>query len=170
MRILVEIQALTHWSRDKRADISRRHFQLHFWMKMYLFPLGVHWSLSLRFEFTISQHWTSLYRKVTAIYDEWVKRMRKRDIYCRNEGIYMPTSSIKYSLHTHPTNTAKLDLYYWDVLNVYNPFKLLISDERLMLDSRIFHGSVNTWSSFVCHRSCLMLAFGDGMANDRPAT
>ena len=49
----------THWGRDKMATI----FQTTFWnafsrMKMYEFRLRFHWSLFLRVQLTIFQHWT----------------------------------------------------------------------------------------------------------------
>ena len=48
----------THWGRDEMAAI----FQTTFWnafsrKKMYEFRLQFHWSLFLRFELTIFQHW-----------------------------------------------------------------------------------------------------------------
>ena len=37
---------LTHWGRDKMADISQRTFSHEFsWMKIYSFPLKFHWNL-----------------------------------------------------------------------------------------------------------------------------
>ena len=48
---------LTHWGWDKIA-ISQTTFSNAFsWMKMYEFCLRFHWSLFLRFELTIFQHW-----------------------------------------------------------------------------------------------------------------
>ena len=52
------IPLLTHWGRDKMAAISQTTFQDAFsWMKMHEFRLRFHWSLFLRFELTIFQHW-----------------------------------------------------------------------------------------------------------------
>ena len=49
---------LTHWGRDKMAAIFQSTFWNAFsWMKMYEFCLRFHWSLLLRFELTIYQHW-----------------------------------------------------------------------------------------------------------------
>ena len=49
---------LTHWGRDKMAAIFQTTFSNAFsWMKMYEFRLRFHWSLFLRFQLTISQHW-----------------------------------------------------------------------------------------------------------------
>ena len=51
-------EELTHWGRDKTDAISQTPFSNTFsWMKMYEFRLRFHWSLSLRFELTIFQHW-----------------------------------------------------------------------------------------------------------------
>ena len=51
-------QLLTHWGRDKMDAISQTTFSKAFsWMKMKEFRLGFHWSLFLRFELTIFQHW-----------------------------------------------------------------------------------------------------------------
>ena len=50
--------SLTHWGRDKMAAISQTTFSGAFsWMKIYEFRLRFHWSLFLRFELTIFQHW-----------------------------------------------------------------------------------------------------------------
>ena len=52
------LKELTHWGRDKMAAISQTTFTNAFsWMKMYEFYLWFHWSLFLRFELTIFQHW-----------------------------------------------------------------------------------------------------------------
>ena len=49
---------LTHWGRNKMADIFQTTFSNAFsWMKMYEFRLRFHWNLFLRFELTIFQHW-----------------------------------------------------------------------------------------------------------------
>ena len=50
--------ALTHWGRDKMDAILQTAFSNAFsWMKTHKFRLRFHWSLFLRFELTISQHW-----------------------------------------------------------------------------------------------------------------
>ena len=50
--------SLTHWGRDKMAAIFQTTFPNEFcWMKMYVFQLRFHGSLSLGVELTISQHW-----------------------------------------------------------------------------------------------------------------
>ena len=49
---------LTHWGRDQIDAISQTTFSNAFLgMKMNEFRLGFHWSLFLRFELTIFQHW-----------------------------------------------------------------------------------------------------------------
>ena len=49
---------LTHWGRDKMDAISLTTFSSTFsWMKMFEFRLKFHWSLFLRVQLTISQHW-----------------------------------------------------------------------------------------------------------------
>ena len=49
---------LTHWGRDKMDAISQTTFSNAFsWMKMHEFRWRFHWSLFLRFELTIFQHW-----------------------------------------------------------------------------------------------------------------
>ena len=49
---------LTHWGRDQIDAISQTTFLNAFSrMKMNEFRLGFHWSLFLRFESTIFQHW-----------------------------------------------------------------------------------------------------------------
>ena len=49
---------LIHWGRDKMAAISQTMFSNAFcWMIMYEFHLKFHWSLFLRFQLTIFQHW-----------------------------------------------------------------------------------------------------------------
>ena len=49
---------LTHWGRDKMAAVSQTMISNAFsWMKMYEFHLKFHWSLFLRFQLTIFQHW-----------------------------------------------------------------------------------------------------------------
>ena len=50
--------ALTHWDRDQINAISQTTFWSAFsWMKMFEFRLKFHWSLFLRFQLTIFQHW-----------------------------------------------------------------------------------------------------------------
>ena len=48
---------LTHWGRDKMAIVSQTLSNAFSWMKMLEFRLGFHWSLFLRFQLTIIQHW-----------------------------------------------------------------------------------------------------------------
>ena len=49
---------LTHWGRDKMAAISQTTLSIAFpWMKMLEFRLNFHWSLFLRVQLTIFQHW-----------------------------------------------------------------------------------------------------------------
>ena len=48
---------ITHWGRDKMADISQTTFSNTFsWMKTYEFRLLFHWILFLRVKLTISYH------------------------------------------------------------------------------------------------------------------
>ena len=49
---------LTHWGRDKIAAVSQTTFSNAFsWMKMFEIRLRFHWSLFLRVQLTIFQHW-----------------------------------------------------------------------------------------------------------------
>ena len=49
---------LTHWGWDKMNAISQTTFWSAFsWMKMFDFRLKFHWSLFLRVQLTIFQHW-----------------------------------------------------------------------------------------------------------------
>ena len=49
---------LTHWGRDKMAVISQTILSNAFyWMKIFEFRLKFHWSLFLRVQSTIFQHW-----------------------------------------------------------------------------------------------------------------
>ena len=53
-----QASVLIHWGRDKMDAISQTTFSNAFsWMKMHEFRLRFHWSLFLRFELTIFQHW-----------------------------------------------------------------------------------------------------------------
>ena len=50
--------SLTHWGWEKMAAISQTTFSSAFsWMKMFEFRLKFHWSLFLRAQLSISQHW-----------------------------------------------------------------------------------------------------------------
>ena len=54
----LSFNVLTHWGRDKVGAISQTTFSSTFsWMKMFEFRLEFHWSLFLRVQFTIFQHW-----------------------------------------------------------------------------------------------------------------
>ena len=49
---------LTHWGRNKMDSISQTTFWSAFsWMKMFKFRITFHWSLFLRVQLTIIQHW-----------------------------------------------------------------------------------------------------------------
>ena len=49
---------LTHWGRDKMAAISQTTLSNAFsWMTMLEFRIKFHWSLFIRVQLTISQHW-----------------------------------------------------------------------------------------------------------------
>ena len=55
---LKNLNLLTHWGRDKMDAISQTTFSSAFyWMKMYELRLKIHWSLFLRVQLTIFQHW-----------------------------------------------------------------------------------------------------------------
>ena len=49
---------LTHWGRDKMDAISQTTFWIAFsWRKIFEFQFKFHWSLFLRVQLTIFQHW-----------------------------------------------------------------------------------------------------------------
>ena len=48
---------LTHWGRDKMDAISQTTFSNEFLIKMFKFPLKLHWSLFTRVQLTIFQQW-----------------------------------------------------------------------------------------------------------------
>ena len=53
-----QLYRLTHWGRDKMAAVSQTTLSNSFsWMKMLEFRLRFHWSLFLRVQLTIFQHW-----------------------------------------------------------------------------------------------------------------
>ena len=54
----LRISVLTHWGRDKMEAISQTAFWSAFsWMKMFAFRLKFHWSLFLKVQLKIFQHW-----------------------------------------------------------------------------------------------------------------
>ena len=54
----VQLSMLTHWGRDNMATIFQTTFSYAFsWMKMNDIRLKFHWSLYLRFQLPIFQHW-----------------------------------------------------------------------------------------------------------------
>ena len=54
----LNVLCLTHWGRDKMATVSQTTLSNAFsWMKMLEFRLRFHWSLFLRVQLTIIQHW-----------------------------------------------------------------------------------------------------------------
>ena len=56
--LLLMFDRLLHWGRDKMAAIFQTTFSNAFsWIKMYEFRLRFHWSLLLRVQLTIFQHW-----------------------------------------------------------------------------------------------------------------
>ena len=56
--VLIRRWMLTQWGRYKMVAIFRTTYSNAFsWMKMYEFRLRFHWSLFLRVQLTISQHW-----------------------------------------------------------------------------------------------------------------
>ena len=55
---ICECKYLTHWGRDKMNTISQTTLSSAFsWMKMFKFRLKFHWSLFLKVQLTIFQHW-----------------------------------------------------------------------------------------------------------------
>ena len=57
-RCYIRTASLTHWGRDKIATISQTTLSNAFsWMKMVEFRLKFHWSLFIRVQLTIFQHW-----------------------------------------------------------------------------------------------------------------
>ena len=57
--VIVALRELTHWGRDQMDAISQTTFWIVFsWMKMFEFRLKFHWSLFLRVQLTIFQHWS----------------------------------------------------------------------------------------------------------------
>ena len=53
-----EIDLLTHWGRGKMDAISQTTFSSAFsWIRIFEFRLKFHWSLFLRVQLTIFQHW-----------------------------------------------------------------------------------------------------------------
>ena len=58
LSLVHHINGLTHWGRDQIDAMSQTTFSNAFSrMKMNEFRIGFHWSLFLRFELTIFQHW-----------------------------------------------------------------------------------------------------------------
>ena len=59
---MVSFSILTHWGRDKMAAVSQTTLSNAFsWTKMLEFRLRFHWSLFLRVQLTIIQHWFRLW-------------------------------------------------------------------------------------------------------------
>ena len=57
-----QMTSLTHCGRDKMDAISQTTFSNAFsWMKMFEYRLKFHWSLFLRVQLTMSQHWFRLW-------------------------------------------------------------------------------------------------------------
>ena len=58
LAVLLPFKTLTHPPLDKMATISQMVFSDAFlWMKWFVFWLKFHWSLFLRVQLTITQHW-----------------------------------------------------------------------------------------------------------------
>ena len=56
----VDFNGLTHWGRDKIDAILQTTFWDAFsWMKSFVFWFKIHWSLFLRFQLRINQHWST---------------------------------------------------------------------------------------------------------------
>ena len=55
--IYLGLNGLTHWGRDKMDVISLTFSSAFPWMKRFEFRLKFHWSLFLRVQLTIFQHW-----------------------------------------------------------------------------------------------------------------
>ena len=54
----LKLSLLTHWGRDQKDAISQTTLSIAFsWMKMLEFRSNFHWSLFLRVQLTIFQHW-----------------------------------------------------------------------------------------------------------------
>ena len=51
------IHFLTHWGWDKMAAIFQTFLNAFLWMKIYELQLRFHWSLFLRVQLSIFQHW-----------------------------------------------------------------------------------------------------------------
>ena len=74
---LAPVVLLTHWGRYKMAAVSQTTLSNAFsWMRMLWFRLKFHWSLFLRFELTIFQHWFGLwlgaYQATSHYLNQWL--------------------------------------------------------------------------------------------------
>ena len=84
-------RSLIHWGQDKMADIFQTTFSNVFsWMKINVYELRLkfHWSLFLRVQITIFQHWfglsepmmVSLLTHICVTWPQWVNQ-------CHSEGL-----------------------------------------------------------------------------------
>ena len=65
--------SLTHWGRDKMEAISQTTLSNPFsWMKIFEFWLKFHWSLFLRFQLTVFQHWFRSLMHICITQPQWV--------------------------------------------------------------------------------------------------
>ena len=111
---------LTHWDRDRMADIFHTTFSNAFsWMKMHEFWLRFHWSLFLRVQLTIFQHW----------FREWLGAGQATS-HCLNQWvliywrIYAPLDLSELNGMNPGAETRSKLLFLWGYLWFYKGLKL----------------------------------------------
>ena len=97
--------SLTHWGRDKMDAISQTIFSSAFsGMEMFEFRLKFHWSLFLRVQLTIFQHW---FRK-------WLGAVQTTSHYLNQW--WLDYQRIYASLGLNELNTKFLDTRHWLII------------------------------------------------------
>ena len=131
---------LTHWGRDKMADISQTTLSNPFsLMKIFEFRLKFHWSLFQRFQLTIFQHWFRLWLGADQATSHYLNQYRV-DHWRIYASLGLNELTLLYSKYcwnimtihgqnAHLANTgiaARLHKLYWAIFN----FVLLEINDR----------------------------------------
>ena len=127
--VSISLNGLTHWGRDQIDAISQTTVSNAFsWMKMLEFWLWFHWSLFLRFELTIFQHWFIWHLSIIYYLNQWwlvywriYASLGLNELICRIHQIHpMGTILTKQQLTKYHTVLQNVENKVWyGVPNTY---------------------------------------------------
>ena len=153
-----EFDGLTHWGPNKMVAISHTFSNAFFCVKMGEFCLRFHWSLFLRFELTILQHWFRSSPGANQATSHCLKPRRIFTVHClkwislRNVNTQWITTKYTQVACIHPNPTQPYFYSKTLLKKIYSALYPTSDQDLFWIKSKAYHSIPH---SVLRHDSCL---------------